>query len=102
MQALCDFVGLEYDPAMVPRPDQARPWATLPGDRKWYPLYADDRLSRVTAEQKAIIGKSCQPLAERFGYSPDGAADRSTPVEILAGRTRTSGNRSEPLNAREG
>ena len=85
VRSLCAFTGLEYDPALVPRPGQKRPWATLPGDRKWYPLYVDDRLGRPTAADTAIIGERCLALAERFGYSPDGSAAGSGTVELLAG-----------------
>ena len=84
VRALCGLVGLDYDPSLVPRPGQRRPWATLPGDRKWYPLYVDVRLGRPTRAESAVIARSCGELAERFGYTPDGTAAAPSPVELLA------------------
>lgn len=66
--SLCELAELEYDPAMVPQPGQKRPWTTLPGDRKWYPFYADDRLARTTRKQRAIVERHCGELASRLGY----------------------------------
>ena len=81
--ALCELTGLDYDPAMVPRPDQSLPWATLPSDRKWYPLYADNRVARTTPAERAVVETYCSELAERFGYDVDGHSRRPEPVEIL-------------------
>jgi hypothetical protein len=83
MRPLCAFVGLDYSPSMTPQPGQRMPWATLPTDRKWYPLYRDDRLERTTPAQAAIVEERCGPLATRFGYRPDGLDDRDEPVEIV-------------------
>jgi hypothetical protein len=83
VQALCAFADLDYHPGMVPRPGQERPWATLPGDRKWYPLYADNRLERTTATQRAIIELCCDEVAARFGYRPDGRSPAPAPIEIV-------------------
>lgn len=83
--ALCEFVELEYLPSMVPQPGQRIPWATLPTDRKWYPLYADNRLERVTSEQVAIVGTHCGDVASRLGYRPDGRDARGNPIEITRG-----------------
>lgn len=85
VQSLCSYVGLDYSPDMVPRPGQTMPWATLPTDRKWYPLYADDRLERVTSEQLTIVEERCAEIALRFGYRPDGHDVRESPVEITPG-----------------
>jgi Sulfotransferase family len=84
IRSLCDFVGLEFERAMLPLPGQKRPFATLPGDRKWYPLYQSDWLSEMTDEEEAIITRHCDRLARRFGYDPQGAAGMSAPIEILS------------------
>ncbi len=84
VRALCEFLGLEFGPAMVPGPGQALPWATLPGDRKWHPLYADDRLDRLTAAEAAIVGERCRELAERFGYEPRRTSAASGTIEALS------------------
>jgi Sulfotransferase family len=86
VRAVCEFAELDFDPGMVPGPGQRLPWATLAGDRKWYPLYGDDRLARVTAESAAVIEARCGELAARFGYSAQGAESRSDPLEVLSAR----------------
>lgn len=83
VRALCSFADLDYSPSMVPRPGQSMPWATLPSDRKWYPLYPDDRLARTTAEQAAIVDEHCGLLATRFGYSIEGTVERDSPIELV-------------------
>jgi hypothetical protein len=67
-QRLCTLLELEFDPAMVPQSGQPRPFATLPGDRKWYPLYPDTRLENLTEAEVALIGARCDELAERLDY----------------------------------
>jgi hypothetical protein len=84
VRALCDAVRLDYDPQMVPRAGQRLPCATLSGDRKWYPLYSDDRLDAVTIEERSIVDERCGRLAARFGYRPDGRDERSALVELLS------------------
>jgi hypothetical protein len=83
VRALCDFVELDFHSTMVPAPGQSRPFATLPGDRKWYPLYQSDWLDGMTAEEETIVAHRCDALARRFGYSSQGASTPSNPVEIL-------------------
>lgn len=83
VRALCSFVGLDYRREMTPQPGQRMPWATLPIDRKWYPLYRDDRLERTTPEQAAVVEQRCGLLAARFGYRADGLDDRDEPIEIV-------------------
>ena len=73
IRRLCASLDLEFDAAMVPRADQTLPFATLPGDRKWYPLYPDAWLADVSDREAAIIERLCGPLAERFGYRRDGS-----------------------------
>lgn len=68
VRRLCDFLGLGFDPAMVPRPRQRLPFATLPGDRKWYPLFPDPWLDRVGEEEAEAIAGVCGQLAAELGY----------------------------------
>lgn len=83
VRSLCDVVALDFDGSMVPGPDHPRPFATLPNDRKWYPLYRSNWLDGMTLEERAIIAERCGELAERFGYSPEGVTRVTDPVEIL-------------------
>ncbi len=92
VRALCSFTGLDYGPAMVPRAEDSMPWATLPSDRKWYPLYADDRLEQITPAQVAIVAERCGEVAARFGYRPDGHDPRESPVEIVGRPAVTTGS----------
>jgi hypothetical protein len=45
------------------------PFATLPGDRKWYPLGGDDWIGRVTPDEAAIVDERCGELARQLGYA---------------------------------
>ena len=73
VRGLSAFVGLEFDEAMVPRAGDRFPFATLPGDRKWYPLFPDPWLAKVTDEDAAVIASECEPLASELGYERTGA-----------------------------
>jgi len=84
VRGLCDALGLEFDPAMVPRAGQALPFATLPGDRKWHPLFPDPWLADVTDEEAAIVEETCGSLAERLGYGRDGSKLGSRSFESVA------------------
>ena len=80
VRRLCEFLGLEFERTMVPAPRQKLPFATLPGDRKWYPLFADSWLAHVSEQEAAIVEARCGPLAQELGYRWDGgrtAAARS-------------------------
>ena len=68
VRRLCDVTGLDFQPAMVPRPGDRFPFATLPGDRKWHPLFADPWLAQVTDQEAEIVASVCEPLARRLGY----------------------------------
>jgi hypothetical protein len=72
VRRLCDVTGLEFEPAMVPRPGDRFPFATLPGDRKWHPLFADPWLAQVTEGEAEIVESVCGPLATELGYAGDG------------------------------
>jgi hypothetical protein len=68
VQRLCAFVGLEFEPSMVPRPGDRFPFATLPNDRKWHPLFADPWLAQVMDEEAAVVASVCEPVARELGY----------------------------------
>jgi Sulfotransferase family len=74
VRRLCAFVELEFDDAMVPRAGDRFPFATLPGDRKWHPLFPDPWLGKVPDEDAAVIARECGPLATELGYERPGAA----------------------------
>lgn len=68
IRSLSAFLGLEFDEAMVPQPGQRLPFATLPDDRKWYPLFPDPWLAQVTEPEAVIVARECEALATEFGY----------------------------------
>jgi len=82
--ALCQQLELDFDRDMVPRPGQALPFATLPTDRKWYPLYEDRPLDRLGSSEVEIVERRCRRLAARFDYSPRASLVRAEPVEPLS------------------
>jgi Sulfotransferase family len=86
VRGLCAFTGLEYDGSMIPAPGQPRPFGTLPADRKWFPLYEDDRLGRAIGEQMAVVYEHCEELALHFGYTPEGSIEPGGPIGIVGGR----------------
>jgi hypothetical protein len=53
---------------MVPQPGQQFPFATLPDDWKWHPLFPDPRLAQVTENEAELIASVCEPLATELGY----------------------------------
>ena len=68
VRGLCGFLALDFDAAMVPQPGQRLPFATLPDDRKWYPLFPDPWLGEVTEPEVELIASICEPLATELGY----------------------------------
>jgi hypothetical protein len=76
VRSLCASVGLDFEPAMVPRPSDRFPFATLPDDRKWYPLFPDPWLAQVTEPEAEIVASVCGPLARELGYEWTPAATR--------------------------
>lgn len=82
VRRLSEFLELEFDSAMVPGPGQKIPFATLPGDRKWYPVTPDHDRPELAAEERAIIEEHCLPLAQSFGYAPSRAEPAA--VQLLA------------------
>lgn len=81
-RSLCATLGLEFDDAMVPRRGQPLPFATLRSDRKWYPLYADERARDLPSADAEIIERRCGRLAAELGYEP--------PQSVRAGRTASA------------
>ena len=81
VRRLSEFVGLDFEGAMVPRPGDTFPFATLPGDRKWYPLFPDPWLAEVTPEEAAIVASLCEPLASELGYQRPPVA-RPAPEDV--------------------
>jgi hypothetical protein len=67
---LCEHTGLECHDEMVPQPGQRRPFATLPGDRKWYPLYRSASAEEITPDERDVVGTRCAEMAAYFGYEP--------------------------------
>jgi Sulfotransferase family len=80
VRRLCASVGLDFEPAMVPRPGDRFPFATLPGDRKWHPLFPDPWLAQVTEQEAEIVASVCGPLARELGYEWTPAATRRASV----------------------
>lgn len=82
VRAICAFVGLDFDVDLTPQPSQRRPFATLPSDRKWYPLYEDAWRAGVLEADAAIIDDVCQPLASELGYAFGGDGVPSHPLVL--------------------
>ena len=94
-RSLCATLGLDFDEAMVPRSGQRLPFATLPSDRKWYPVYRDSRADGLTPSDVAIIDRRCGELAARLGYSPPGEGVRASSTESASPySTASSGERN--------
>ncbi len=83
LRDLADALQLDFEPPMVPSAGQRLPFATLPGDRKWFPLYASATPAPLAEPWERIISERCGALAERFGYSPTGAEPAETTVHRL-------------------
>jgi hypothetical protein len=82
VRRLCAFVGLEFDAAMVPQPGHRFPFATLPADRKWYPLFPDPWLEKVGGREPAVIASVCEPLAIELGYERPSTTDATLPQPV--------------------
>jgi hypothetical protein len=72
LQEICAFAELDFDPDMLPQAYHRLPFATWPGDEKWYPLRGDPWLDEVDEAEAEQIDRWCRPLAERFGYARAG------------------------------
>jgi len=68
VKAVCKAVGLSYDDDLVPRAGHRLPFATLPWDRKWFPLQGDDWRDKVGETEARIVEDECAEIAEQLGY----------------------------------
>jgi hypothetical protein len=68
IQAVCGAVGLSYDDDLVPRAGHQMPFATLPWDRKWFPLGEDEWRSKVGETDARIVDEECGEIARQLGY----------------------------------
>ena len=68
IQAVCKAVGLSYDDDLVPRAGHRMPFATLPWDRKWFPLQGDEWRDKVGDVEAQIVEEECGEVAEQLGY----------------------------------
>jgi Sulfotransferase family len=82
VRALCRLVDLPYRPDLVPRPGDRMPFATLPGDTKWYPLRTPPAPA-LAARSVDLIAARCGSLAERLGYTPGGEVAPGDPSLLL-------------------
>jgi hypothetical protein len=85
VRRLCAFVGLDFEEAMVPRAGDRLPFATLPGDRKWHPLFPDPWLAKVTERDAAVVASICEALASELGYAWPGTAARTDHADAACG-----------------
>ena len=68
VRAICDSVDLSYDDDLTPQPEHVMPFATLPWDRKWYPLQVDEWRDKVGDAEAQIVDEECLELARALGY----------------------------------
>ncbi|HEY8793110.1 MAG TPA: sulfotransferase [Gaiellaceae bacterium] len=68
IQSVCNAVGLTYDDDLVPRASHRMPFATLPWDRKWFPLQGDQWRDKVGDTEARIVEEECGEVAEQLGY----------------------------------
>ena len=68
VRAVCKAVGLSYDDDLVPRAGHRLPFATLPWDRKWFPLQGNDWRDKVGGTEARIVEDECGEIAEQLGY----------------------------------
>ena len=68
IRAVCRAAGLSYDDDLVPRAGHRLPFATLPWDRKWFPLQGDEWRDKVGDAEAQIVEEECGEIAEQLGY----------------------------------
>lgn len=84
VRRLSAALGLPFDDAMVPRKGQRLPFATLRGDRKWYPLYPDVRAADLSPADVETIERRCGAVAARLGYERPPARTESASLYSTA------------------
>jgi len=69
VRAMCDFIGIAFDPDMLPAPHHTIPFATRVAER-WYPINpkAAERPARIDESDRRAIVQRCGKTAERLGY----------------------------------
>ena len=95
IDAVCSAVDLSYRSDLVPQPHHRMPFATLPTDRKWFPLGQDKWRHHVTTHDAEIIEEECGDIAETLGY---GRWDDSPPLSdpVIISRTSKPSNGATP------
>jgi hypothetical protein len=68
VRGICRAVGLPYDDDLVPQAGHRMPFATLPWDRKWYPLQGDEWRDQVGDVEAGIVDEECGEVAKALGY----------------------------------
>ena len=61
-------LGAEAAAYLVPRAGHRLPFATLPWDRKWFPLQDDEWRDKVGDAEAQIVNEECGQVAEQLGY----------------------------------
>jgi hypothetical protein len=92
VRELCATVNLDYNDDLVPRAGQRMPFATLPWDRKWYPLAEDEWRDKVGDLEAQIVAEECGQLAEQLGY---GRRTDTEPVHPAILRIATAAAKSQ-------
>jgi hypothetical protein len=68
VRAICESVDLSFDDDLVPQPGHVMPFATLPWDRKWYPLGRDEWRDKVGDTEVQMMDEVCGELTNELGY----------------------------------
>ncbi len=82
LRRVCQSVGLDFRPDMLPAAGQRLPLGTRFGDR-WYPLRSDVNrpyAARLDAETIETVNRHCGDLVQRLGYQ------RRQPSQALLAR----------------
>jgi len=78
LQEICAFVDLEFQPSMLPAPEQHIPLGSTgssSGDGKWYPIHPNTNqhyLDQLEPWIVNIVDRRVKDLAGRWGYTPEG------------------------------
>jgi hypothetical protein len=68
IRAACTAAGLSYKDDLVPSASHQMPFATLPWDRKWFPLQGDEWRDKVGDVEAQIVEEECGEVAGQLGY----------------------------------
>jgi Sulfotransferase family len=89
VRAICESVRLRYDDDLVPQPEHTMPFATLPWDRKWYPLQGDAWRDKVGDLEAQIVEEECGDLIKQLGYGRLTDSDPLHPTLMRVSATST-------------